>query len=154
MSGVPSGPNAGYSLVELIIVIMIVGIIARIAIPQYYKSAEKNKTHEAVQILYSLQAAQDRFKANYGRYCNAAATDPSCAGFDLIPPPMKYFQDAPPFAAGAGGNQSWTLTLTRAVSVATYGQYQVTYDIEPGAPPVMTCSGQGSCTADLLPQPQ
>ena len=130
---------------------MIIAILTVVAVPQYFKVVEKEKTAEAVDLFLTLKGAQDRYKSKYGAYCNNTVA--LCPGFDVTPPALHYFNPVGAFAAGGGGNQSWKLTLTRASAVAVYGAYQLTYDVEPGAAPLLTCNPVNPCKADLLPSP-
>jgi prepilin-type N-terminal cleavage/methylation domain-containing protein len=140
---------AGFTLIEVLICVLIIGILASVAIPQYFKTIERDKASEAVSVMQALKSAQDRYWAKYGGYCNAAIS--SCSGFDYDPPSLKYYNAMPAFAAGSAGNQSWTLVLTRKDTPALYGQYHLTYDIEPNAGPKMTCDN-ASCQTDLIPK--
>lgn len=138
----------GYTLIEVIIVMLVIGILASLAVPQYYKDIEKDKASEAVNLLLELKGAQDRYYAKYGVYCYN--TPSNCAGFDITVPALKYFNAVPAFAGGTG-NPSWSLTLTRNGSPASYGQYSLVYDA-PNAVPALSCN-QTTCMNDLLPNP-
>jgi hypothetical protein len=83
-------------------------------------------------------------------FCNADITA-GCSGFDYPAPTLKYYNAMPAFGAGGAGNQSWTLVLTRKDTPALYGAYNLTYDIEPGAAPLMTCDN-AACVNDLIPK--
>lgn len=142
--------RGGFTLIEMLVVVMIIGILARVAVPQYFKVVEKDKASEGINLFLTLKGAQDRYMAKYGAFCNTTVA--GCNGFDVTPPPLHYFQPVGAFGAGGGGNQSWTLTLTRTNAPAVYGSYQLKYDVEPGAAPSLTCN-QANCTTDLLPLP-
>ena len=137
----------GFTLIELLVVVLIIGILAAIAVPQYFKVVEKGKISEALVILDTVRGAQERFLSTTGNYCTGAVA--ACTGWDMQIPTMKYFS-APVFAAGAT-SPSWKATVTRNTNVAAYSQYVVTYDVERGQSPAITCS-QTNCSLDLLPQ--
>ena len=139
-------PN-GYTLVEVIVVMLVVGILAGISYPQYFQHVETGRMQEAIETVSSLSAAQGRYYAKYNSYCNNFTTP--CSGFDLTTPPLRYFTAAAPTAGGAGIATSWQITLTRN-NAPYYGSYTVTYDVEPGVAPALTCSPTPLCTP-LMP---
>jgi len=51
-----------FTLVELIIVVIIIGILAAIALPQYNKTMERSRIAEASAVLGALRGAQLRYK--------------------------------------------------------------------------------------------
>lgn len=140
--------DGGFTLIELLVVVLIIGVLSSTAIPQYFKLVEKSKIAEATHLLESMKGAQERYESKYGAYCTGVIT--SCSGFDLNVPTLKYFNNFTTFAPGSSA-PSWKASLTRKNNTAVYGSYVVTYDIEPGAAPKMTCS-QTNCSAELLPR--
>ena len=58
----------GFTLLELIIVIMIVGILATIGFSQYAKVVERGRISEARFILGSLRTAEVAYNLEYGNY--------------------------------------------------------------------------------------
>ena len=54
--------NAGFTLVELLIVVMIVGILAAAALPQYQKAIERARSAEAKQMLADIYNAKKIYK--------------------------------------------------------------------------------------------
>ena len=56
----------GFTLLEILIVVIILGILAGLAIPQYRKSIKKAKANEAWQVLGVMRGAQVRYYLEYG----------------------------------------------------------------------------------------
>jgi len=65
----------GFTLVELMIVVIIVGILAAVAIPMYQGATERAKASEAVAALGTVRGAMRVYYAEHGTYVNAAFTD-------------------------------------------------------------------------------
>ena len=73
--------NKGFTLIELMIAVVIIGILAAIAIPQYSQFTRKAKRQEAITALTAMQQAQAKLRGNCRFYagklgaggCNAAA---------------------------------------------------------------------------------
>ena len=58
----------GFTLIELIVVIIIVGILASLGFTQYTKVVEKGRTAEAKSVLGSLRTAQQARYLEQGSY--------------------------------------------------------------------------------------
>ncbi len=58
----------GFSLAELMIVVVIMGILGALAIPQFTKSAEKGRANQAVTYLRLIHTAEKVYFANNGAY--------------------------------------------------------------------------------------
>jgi len=67
MSKIPS-KTCGFSLIELLIVVLIIGILAAIAIPAYGTMVEKARAQEAIINLRALFAAQEIHYEYNGHY--------------------------------------------------------------------------------------
>jgi prepilin-type N-terminal cleavage/methylation domain-containing protein len=138
----------GFTLIELLVVVLIIGILAAIAVPQYFKVVEKGKAAEALTTLDSIRGANERYLASNGAYCTSVGF--ACPGWDMQIPTLKYF-NAPGSIAQGSTSPSWKATLTRNAVPAVYGAYIITYDVEPGVQPSITCSIP-ACMTDLMPQ--
>jgi len=51
----------GFTLVELLVVVLIVAILAAVGLPQYFRIVERQKGVEALAILSAIGHAQERF---------------------------------------------------------------------------------------------
>jgi prepilin-type N-terminal cleavage/methylation domain-containing protein len=76
--------NRGFTLMELMVVVVLIGIIAGFAIPNYSKAVRKAHERDMVMQLITLHAANQIYEANAGKYlqtdCNGGppATDLDC----------------------------------------------------------------------------
>ena len=60
--------SGGFSLIEILVVIIILGIMATIVVPKVFKHVEKSKTTTAKIQIEKLGAALDSFRLDNGRY--------------------------------------------------------------------------------------
>lgn len=113
-----------FTLVELIIVVIIIGVLASIAIPQFSKTMERSRIAEASAVLGALRGAQLRYKLENTNY----ATDYTKIDIDL-----PNYDGSPP---GSPNGKFFTYNVdsaiegTTATTIATaqrkasqYGQY-------------------------------
>ena len=117
-----SNKRQGFTLVELAVVIVIIGVLAAFGVPRFLKSVERSKAGEAVSYLSAIRSSQERYQSQNGTYASDLTT------LDLVMATPKYFTVGTPAAGGTGSLQdSWTLTLTRAGASAGYGAYTVVF---------------------------
>lgn len=64
----------GFTLVELMIVVIIVGILAAVAIPMYQGATERAKASEAVAALGTIRGAMRVYYAEHATYVDPAFT--------------------------------------------------------------------------------
>jgi len=66
--------NKGFTLVELMVVIVIVGILAAVAVPKFQNQSHKAKTSEFPTVLTSIYTQQEALAAETGSYTDDIAT--------------------------------------------------------------------------------
>ena len=78
--------SKGFTLIELMIVVVIIGILAALAIPRFMRSTTKSKQSEAKQILKQVYTMQHAYRQEYNAYClnGASASAAAPTGFAQI----------------------------------------------------------------------
>jgi prepilin-type N-terminal cleavage/methylation domain-containing protein len=106
----------GFTLLELLMVVIIIAILASIALPQYFRVAERTRSGEAAQVLATIRGAQLRFKAQNA--ANLYADTAGLAGLDVIAPAMQSWNAPTVTGTGNGGDLSVTRTAGVHLGVA------------------------------------
>lgn len=66
--------NKGFSLIELMTVVLIVAVLAMLAFSGYSKQVQKTRRAEAKQILGDYALRQERLRSNAANYTNSLTT--------------------------------------------------------------------------------
>ena len=117
----------GFTLVELIVVVMMIGILSSIAIPQFMTAADKAKQKEATGIVSALVKAATAYQTEYGVLPVDAEELSEYAKF------QGCYADEVESRGGAACKVSGTDTVVRPVPkdatsfYTTTGNYQVSF---------------------------
>jgi type IV pilus assembly protein PilA len=110
--------RGGFTLIELMIVVAIIGILAAIAIPNFMRFQLKAKAGEGKTNLAAIRTAEESYMAEFGTYVGASAHPTS------VPGAMKV-------AWGSVGSVGFA-TIGWAPEGAVYYQYAVSIDTTNG----------------------
>ena len=123
----------GFTLMELIIVVVIVGILAMIGLPQFFTVAERGRAAEAFSALGALRSAQLRYAAE----SPSNTTTGVITQLDVEIPALRYFNNptvaavTDPSDAGSAGviativrndaTNNYTCTITGGGAISCTG---------------------------------
>jgi len=93
----------GFTLLELVVVVIILGILATLGFTQYTKMVEKGRTAEAKMILGQIRTAQVAYNQQFGGFTTALAN----------------LSVEAPSACGASGNHYFSYATDASTGTAT-----------------------------------
>jgi type IV pilus assembly protein PilE len=73
----------GVTLIELVVVIMIVGILAAVAVPSYRNYVVRSQRADAKDALLALASQQEKYYLQCNAYADTIANAPSCDDGEL-----------------------------------------------------------------------
>lgn len=72
-----SGKVFGFTLIELMVVVAIVGILAMIAIPSFMDQVRKSRRAEAMTAIQDAQLKLERWRVDHANYVDTSPSSPS-----------------------------------------------------------------------------
>ncbi len=102
--------RVGFTLLELIMVVVIIGILASIAGPMYFKTVERARISEGRRMLGMVRMAQMRYYAEHGQFTS------NMNELDIDTANGKYFNlvsDVPTAGGAKPGDSSNTIGMVQ-----------------------------------------
>lgn len=134
---IPAQGSAGFSLVELTIVVVILGVLSMMAVPRYQTAVERAKAAEAFTYLSQIEGAQERHSARTGEYAKRMGQ------LDIKMGSPKHFRVGN--FSSYNWQTQWEMRLSRQGASSGFGAYTVTWNQNGFV------RGRSSIKTDLLP---
>jgi type IV pilus assembly protein PilE len=99
--------SRGFTLIELMIVVVVISILAGIAIASYGKQVRKSRRSQAMQVLNDLALKEEKFRTNNAEYADIPDLCGNCD--QLITATNSPWYS---FAATDLTASTWTITAT------------------------------------------
>lgn len=85
--------RAGFTIIELMIVVVILGVLAAVAVISYRTYIRRGRISEAAGLLANIKGLQESYRAEFHSYCNVddehplTAASPGGAAWNVATPP-------------------------------------------------------------------
>ena len=127
----------GFTLLEVLIVVIMIGILASIALPQYASTIEKARSAEAIINIYSIKVMLDAYWYDHGLDLTGATlpVDGSQGTLTLNNPNAVENTDYTYTVSGLSGpgqERAYIITATRTVGEQNYTLWWVQEDNHTG----------------------
>ena len=135
----------GFTLMELIIIVVIIGILAMIALPQFFKVAERGRAAEGVATLDALRNAQLRRATERGT-TTAVMDDLDIEDSSVL---LKFF-NAPVLVGGIDIQNTPDAVIATVQRNATQNEAGNNYTLGIRADGIFTCAGGAADTCQMV----
>jgi prepilin-type N-terminal cleavage/methylation domain-containing protein len=107
----------GFTLVELAVVIVIIGVLAAFGVPRFLVAVERSKAAEGFAYLSAVRDSQERYEAQNGTYAS------DLSALDIVQSPPTYYS----VGTCTATDNTWSCSLSRKGATSGYGQYTITF---------------------------
>jgi type IV pilus assembly protein PilA len=113
--------NQGFTLIELMVVVVIIGVLSTLAVVGYRKLVDSSHATEASHMVQAIRVAQESYRAETGSYHHPGwdGLCPTGSGTQTAPSGKIYRNWEP--ACNAGGSATWERLPVHADGPVAFG---------------------------------
>jgi type IV pilus assembly protein PilA len=130
---------AGFTIVELMVVVGILGVLAAIAVVSYARYAQRAHVSEAYNMLGMIRMRQESYRSEFSQYCDVAGNSGTTGAVGTyFPDGVTPGRQAAPWTGNAALAQRWAQLGINPTHAVYYR-----YDSPAGNPGVAPAFGSG-----------
>jgi prepilin-type N-terminal cleavage/methylation domain-containing protein len=122
MHTVRTRPSEGFSLVEIMVVLVVIGVLVSIAVPRYDRAVEQSRADIAAANLRAVWSAQRMYWLENHAYTSDLS---SLTSLGLLDPSILVTSNGYAFAVSAADATSFTATATRSGTTQWHGTLSI-----------------------------
>ena len=115
-------PKQGFTLIEILVVVLIIAILSAVAVSQYQKAVEKTRATAMLPLLKAIGEAQENYYLENGRYATSFAQLPISIPLTGTTKWCTLYG-----CSSARADEDWSLQLYPPVNVVIAGRLRGTY---------------------------
>ena len=101
--------KSGFTLIEIMIVVIIIGVLASLALPKFFSTVEYSRSQEALSGIATVRGGLERYYVSKGNSYTGATTSNIDTGDPLKGQANAHFA----LTVGSTGTSGYTITATR-----------------------------------------
>jgi prepilin-type N-terminal cleavage/methylation domain-containing protein len=111
--------NRGYSIVEMVVAVAIIGVLSMVAAPRYRTALERARASQAIYFLAQVQTAQEMYYAYAGEYSQSVR---DLDGISTLPVGFQVKK-----YRSSDWQRNWRLVLEREGASNGFGNYRIAW---------------------------